>query len=135
MVYLLHGLVQLNIPFANNFGFLIIQVGLLGVFDGILLSFVVPISVDLAESTRLANQAAAYYHISMSLSVIIGPTIAGKIFEVYKSYDKAFYMGGSSCILAGLVLIIGTTVINSLKKDLNNQSSEIEGKFVMKNEI
>lgn len=38
--------------------------------DGIFLSFIVPISYDLAESSSLANQANGYYHAAIAASVV-----------------------------------------------------------------
>ncbi|CAF0889545.1 unnamed protein product [Brachionus calyciflorus] len=115
LVYLVYGIVQIFIPFAKDYWAFMLEIVLLGIIDGILLSFIVPIAFSLAGCSRLANQAAAYYHITMSITSILGPTIAGRIFEVYKSYDFAFYLGGLSCLIAGLILLVGTKIVDCLK--------------------
>lgn len=94
-----------------------VEIIILGIFDGILLSFIVPIAYSLAGCHKLANQAIGYYHITMSVTAIAGPTVAGKIFEIYKSYDNAFYLGGLTSIIAGALLLFGTTIIDCLKMD------------------
>jgi hypothetical protein len=38
--------------------------------------------------------------------VIVGPMLAGFIFEWYKAYDIAYYIGGGSCIIAAIVLLL-----------------------------
>ena len=119
----------ISIPFASSFNMLLVQLGILGVCDGVLLCFIVPISFDLAESPRLANQAAGimsfkrkrktfklykklkqnkkgYYHVCIAIPTIAGPAIAGKIFEDFHKYDMAFYFGGCSCLLSSLILAI-----------------------------
>lgn len=88
----------------------------LGLMDGVLLCFIVTISVDLAKSSELANHAAGYYHVSISLPTIAGPAVAGKIYEVYHSYDYAFYIGGTTCLIAALILIVFICGIDFLNK-------------------
>ncbi len=63
--YLIYGIVQVSIPYANHFYTLTAMCTLLGVMDGTLLAFIVPITCDLV-SPKLANQAAGYYHVVMS---------------------------------------------------------------------
>jgi hypothetical protein len=64
--YLIYGIVQVSIPYANHFYTLTAMCTLLGVMDGTLLAFIVPIACDLVMSSKLANQAAGYYHVVMS---------------------------------------------------------------------
>ncbi|CAF0980612.1 unnamed protein product [Brachionus calyciflorus] len=133
LVYLVYGIVQFFIPFAKEYWAFMLEIVILGLIDGILLSFIVPIAFSLAGCSRLANQAAAYYHITMSITSILGPTIAGRIFEVYNSYDYAFYSGGLSCLVAGLILLFGIKLVDSLKTkkvaDETNKKASIEEKF------
>ena len=57
----MYGIVQFTIPYASNFNILLVQMAILGVMDGVLLCFIVPISCDLAESSKLANHAAGIF--------------------------------------------------------------------------
>lgn len=41
----------------------------------------------------------------MSATAIAGPAVAGRLYEVYNSYDFAFYIGGLTSILAGLLMV------------------------------
>ncbi len=43
---------------------------LLGIMDGIWLSYRVTIATDLAESSKFSNQASGYYHAAMSPTAI-----------------------------------------------------------------
>ncbi|RNA11488.1 monocarboxylate transporter 10-like [Brachionus plicatilis] len=111
-VYIAYGIVQIFIPFATDYTSFMIQIVILGIIDGILLAFIVPISVDLVGSSKLGNQAIGYYHISMSATSIAGPAVAGKIYEIYKSYDIAFYIGGITSLFAGLIMVILYLIID-----------------------
>jgi len=37
---------------------------------------------------------------------LVGPALAGKIYEIYDEYDLAFYLGGLACIICGAVLFV-----------------------------
>ena len=71
----------MSIPFASSFIYLALQMALLGVMDGVLICFIVPIACDLMESLikpqmtiddqlkfkrQLVNQAIGYYHAFMA---------------------------------------------------------------------
>ena len=105
MVFLIYGIVQILIPLASKFYILLIQIAILGVLDGIYLCFIVPISFDLAESPQLANNAIGFFYLILSPTTIAGPAFAGKIYEINKSYNVAFYVGGACCILCSILLI------------------------------
>ena len=84
--------------------------------DGILLCFIVPISYDLVKSSSLANQATGYYHAALAPTTIAGPAIAGRIYEVYHSYNNAFYLGGGCCLFAAFLLFSLILVPDLIKK-------------------
>ena len=64
------GIVSITIPYAPNFYVFIGQHIILGLLDGIWLSFKVPIACDLVESSVLGNQAIGYYHaVMMPMSI------------------------------------------------------------------
>lgn len=104
--YLIYGIVQILIPFAVNFYVLIIHCTILGLMDGVILCFIVPISCDLVKSSKLSNQATGYYHLVMGPMAIVGPTIAGVLYEINHDYSLAFYISGASCIFSGMILVV-----------------------------
>jgi hypothetical protein len=53
--------VQFALPYVDSFWLLVLLLAVLGVFDGVWLTFLVPISFDVAESPTLANHAAGNY--------------------------------------------------------------------------
>ena len=93
------------LPFANNFYVLVFLFTVLGVVDGVAVSFIVPIAYDLAGSSKLTNQASGYFHTTISPTSVAGPAIAGLIYENTAAYDNAFFMGGSAGIFSSFVLL------------------------------
>ena len=94
-LYLIYGLVQMSIPFASSFIYLALQMALLGVMDGVLICFIVPIACDLMDSLinpkmkiedqlkfkrQLVNQAIGYYHAFMA------PMSIGMLNVLYLKY-------------------------------------------------
>lgn len=82
---------------------LVVQSALLGIFDGVYLSFIVPICFDITKSSHLANQAAGFHHAVISIPSVSGPALAGRLYEIYHNYNVAFLIGGITC-LTGAVL-------------------------------
>jgi len=124
-MFFVYGFVQLFIPFAKDFYVFVIQLGIMGIMDGILLCFIVPISYDLVKSPSLANQATGYYHAALAPTTIAGPAIAGRIFEVYHSYNNAFYLGGGFCLFAALILFMGILVPDLITRYRNSKKFRI----------
>ena len=94
---------QLTIPFATHFYTLLIQSALLGVFDGVYLSFIVPICSDITGSSKLANQAAGFHHMVISIPSVSGPVVAGSLYENFHNYELAFFIGGSTCLVGAFL--------------------------------
>lgn len=67
----MYGIVQFMIPFASEFWILLVQMAVLGLMDGVLLCFIVPISYDLAESSKLANHAAGMIFLKTFFFILI----------------------------------------------------------------
>jgi hypothetical protein len=78
----------------------------MGVMDGVLLGFMVPIGNDLVQCSTLTNQAMGYYHGILAPTVVAGAVVAGALFEKLGNYDVAFYLGGGTCLLCALLLIV-----------------------------
>ena len=106
MAFTFYGILQIAMPFSNSFTVFVVLFTLMGVADGLLLCFIVTISCDLAESSKLSNQASGYYHAVISPTTIIGPVIAGILYQKTQSYDYSFYLGGISCLICAAIIII-----------------------------
>ena len=120
-MYIVYGLALIGIPFSATFAHLLVLYAILGFMDGVLLSFIVPISCDLAGSSKLANQAAGYYHAILAPTTIIGPPVASYLFEKYNSYDLAFYSSGIACVVCAFILIVFIFPFRSNSKTNNKK--------------
>ena len=67
--FLLGGIIQILLPFASNFFWLCVEILLMGVVDGLFLSFIVPIALDVTESHALSNHAIGYFFTCTALPV------------------------------------------------------------------
>jgi hypothetical protein len=96
------------------------------------LSFIPPISLEISKSPALSNQATGYFFLAISVPVsvilivvvinlcfiltmislvyisktIVGPTLAGIVFERTNSYKIAYHAAGAICVIAGLILLV-----------------------------
>lgn len=115
-------------PFAQNFYVLLAMVVALGIGDGIILCFIVPIACSLVGSAKLSNQATGYYHLIMAPGAmgkylffdfkinlvtywvkclkIVGAIFAGWSYDYFLTYDLAFYTGGATCIVCALIILL-----------------------------
>jgi len=57
---------------VSNFHELAILIGTLGICDGIYLSSLIPIVLEISNCPKLANQLSGYYHSFISIPVIVG---------------------------------------------------------------
>ncbi len=114
--FAIYGLVSLTIPYAPSFTVFILQLIVLGLMDGIWLSFKVPIACDLVGSPGLVNSAIGYYHAVMAPMSVAGPAVAGKLFEINHNYDLAFFLGGLSCLASAAIITLFIAVPDCLRK-------------------
>lgn len=112
------------------------QLIILGALDGIWLSFKVPISRYLVGCPSLSNQGTGYYHTAMTLTVVAGPATAGYLFEIYKNYDLAFIIGGTSNLVCAFILIVGILVPEIIASCMKrNDKTHVDKKEVGMQEI
>lgn len=102
---------QVLIPHAPNFAALAAIIGVFGLADGIYFGFLVPIAYEVAESPKLANQAAGYFQTIVALPVIVGPTVSGILFEHFQNYTLAYHIGGSICLVCSLIQVVSLLII------------------------
>lgn len=125
--YFLYGIIQISIPFASHFYVLLVMMTILGIMDGILLCFIVPITCDLVESTKLSNQAAGYYHLICAPMAIAGPALAGFFYKIFHNYNISFYIGGASCIIGSFILIVLILIPDILRKSRKKYEKKANG--------
>ena len=80
MSFFVAGFTQMLLPLAPNCYVLAFLFTVLGIADGIFISFIVPIAYDLSGSSKLTNQATGYFHSFLALTSVSGPALAGLIF-------------------------------------------------------
>lgn len=126
-VFIVYGAVQITIPFATSFYVFCIQLVILGVLDGIWLSFKVPIGCHLVGSSSLSNQATGYYHAVMAPMAITGPAVAGALYEHYHNYDLAFYVGGIGCLICGFILVVSILIPDIFAEITTRKKNKVTG--------
>ena len=92
-------------PHVIDYYGLAILIAVLGMCDGIYLSCLIPIVLEISNCPKLTNQLSGYYHSIISIPVILGPALSGMFFQKYQNYTYAFYMGGTCCLLCSLILM------------------------------
>ncbi|WAR31471.1 MOT12-like protein [Mya arenaria] len=68
--------------------------------------------IDILGVDKMASSLA----VSMAVqcfAVIIGPTVSGRLVDIYDGYSGAFFFGGGALFVGGLILVVGN-VINTL---------------------
>ena len=88
-----------------------ILIGVLGICDGIYLSCLIPIVLEIANCPKLTNQLSGYYHSFIAIPVVIGPALSGMFYEKFQDYTYAFYLGGSCCILCSFILFMNPSTL------------------------
>jgi hypothetical protein len=90
--------------------------------DGIYLSCLIPIVLEIANCPKLANQLSGYYHSFISIPVMLGPALSGLFFEYFLNYTYAFYLGGSCCLCCSIILLFNPATLIEVYRNLKNVS-------------
>ncbi|XP_029647396.1 monocarboxylate transporter 7 isoform X2 [Octopus sinensis] len=91
--------------FCNNYATLCIYASVFGLFAAAFISLTSIIICDLLGLDKLTN-AFGLLSLVRGISTIIGPPLAGAIYDSTKKYDSAFQMGGILIICGGLLHFI-----------------------------
>ncbi len=59
-MFAFYGIIQFTIPYTTSFGVLLVQLSILGFFDGVFLTFIVPSAYDISKSSKLVNHATGF---------------------------------------------------------------------------
>ncbi|XP_065348021.1 monocarboxylate transporter 10-like [Cloeon dipterum] len=92
------GVLTMLLAAANAWIYIILITLGIGIFDGCYFSMIGPIAFDLC-GPKGASQAIGFVSGLSAFSVTLGPTIAGKLFEMYSSYTVPFLVAGAPLIL------------------------------------
>ncbi|XP_046547741.1 monocarboxylate transporter 12-B-like isoform X2 [Haliotis rubra] len=98
--------------FAHGFPQLVLYQVIYGVYFGFSYILLTPIIVELFGVDKLATVFGVTLCVG-GMSYLIGPTIAGALYDITSSYSAGFYIGGSVSLLGSMLLFL----IPILRKD------------------
>ncbi|XP_006815168.1 monocarboxylate transporter 10-like [Saccoglossus kowalevskii] len=97
------GVVMMLFPLATRYGWLVALVVLYGLADGLFISLLPILTQDLVGVNKM-TKAWGSMLVTTSVAFMLGPPIAGCIFDSETSYNTVFYMFGS-CVVAGALIL------------------------------
>ena len=102
-----------SFPFCDSYGLYAFVVALYGFFT----TFFILKTIVLVELLGLENLTSAFSLLALfeGIASIIGPPIAGAIYEAAGSYDIPFYAAGAFFILASLISL-GAQILHRKQK-------------------
>ncbi|XP_065348399.1 monocarboxylate transporter 10-like [Cloeon dipterum] len=113
------GVLTMLLAAANAWVYIILITLGIGVFDGCFFSMLGPVAFDLC-GPKGASQAIGFVNGLSAFSVTLGPTIAGKLFEMYSSYTVPFLVAGAPLILGAFGLFAIMCVSKSKHSEAKN---------------
>ncbi|XP_071501226.1 monocarboxylate transporter 10-like [Diadema antillarum] len=122
VAFLIIGVSTTLMPVVRNFIALCALVLVMGIFDGAFVSMMGPIAFNLVGPAR-ASQAIGCILGLMSMPMMIGPPIAGIIYDVMNSYDIAFICSGVPPIVAACILFL---IRPSQRENVNQDENDCE---------
>ncbi|XP_067664215.1 monocarboxylate transporter 12-like [Haliotis asinina] len=113
-----HGLNSLTILlmplFAHGFDELVLYEVLFGIYYGVSFMLLTPIVVELFGVERLATVFGITLCVG-GISYLIGPTIAGALYDLTSSYAAGFHIGGSVSLLGTMLLFLKPILKREIK--------------------
>lgn len=116
IAFLVIGVSTTLMPVIRNFGALCALILFMGIFDGAFVSMIGPIAFNLVGPQR-ASQAIGCVLGLMSIPMMIGPPVAGLIYDIMGTYDIAFICSGIPPIVAACILFL-------IRPDHSNQTND-----------
>lgn len=105
LAFLVIGVCTTLMPVCRNFIALCVLVLIMGVFDGAFVSMMGPIAFNLVGPQR-ASQAIGSILGLMSIPMMIGPPLAGLIYDITGTYTIAFICSGIPPIVTACILFL-----------------------------
>ncbi|XP_072018823.1 monocarboxylate transporter 10-like [Amphiura filiformis] len=103
--YLIMGVCTTLLPVAVHYGTLIAITLVMGIFDGCFVAMMGPVAFDLVGKEK-ASQGIGCVLGLMSFPMMIGPPMAGLIYDLVNSYIPAFFISGASPIIGACILCL-----------------------------
>ena len=98
----LSGVSVFVLPFCNSYGLFVFVALMFGFFVAAYISLTSIVLVDLLGLDNLTS-AFGLLVLYRGISSMVGPPVAGAVYDATKSYDISFYMAGGFLILASLI--------------------------------
>ena len=99
---LLSGVSVLSMPFCTTYTAFIVVALLFGLFVAAYISLTSIVLVDLLGLDNLTS-AFGLLVLFRGVSSMVGPPVAGSVYDATQSYDAAFYMAGGFLIVSSLI--------------------------------
>lgn len=115
------GLSSMMIPMTNSYAFILVCFLLMGLFDGCFISVIGPIAVEICGAAG-ATQAIGFLFAFCSFPLVIGPTIAGWLYDHIGNYTLPFLLSGVSPIFSALLM----TAIHFVKDTPKTVEHQVE---------
>ncbi|XP_033759649.1 monocarboxylate transporter 5-like [Pecten maximus] len=118
---LIGGLATCFVPFYTTFAALVIYAVVFGIAMAVFIVLGSILMAELLGEHRL-NSSFGLVGLSMGLSTFVGSPLAGALSDISGNYNAAFYFGGITMVLGGLICLPLRRISNweqSRRKDFN----------------
>ncbi|XP_076805368.1 monocarboxylate transporter 5-like [Clavelina lepadiformis] len=105
------GVATLFAPLGKTLAIMYVYAIVAGINSGILNSLMFVATMQFFGNDR-GRHVWGYINVMLAVGMVIGPVIAGGIYDVTASYVSAFYMGGSVFILCAVVMCLIPFALN-----------------------
>ena len=112
----------------QSYAAFVIYSGAYGLCFGVQLGFLAALTAELFGVARLTS-AYGYLMFANGAGALMGPPIAGLLFDVTKTYDAGFYFGGAVTVLAAVLMGL-VPYLNSRRKGKETEEEEAEAEKV-----
>ncbi len=102
LAILLSGLSTIVLPFCSTYGTFVFVALMFGFFVAAYISLTSIVLVDLLGLDNLTS-AFGLLVLYRGVSSMVGPPVAGAVYDATQSYDSSFFMAGGFLVLASLV--------------------------------
>lgn len=99
------GVVTVCIPLSGSYAGLIVISLIFGLCDGVFVCLLGPIAFDIV-GPREASQAIGFLLGIFSIPFVVGPPVAGVLYDTMHTYDIAFYLAGATPIVGSLIMFL-----------------------------
>lgn len=109
------GIATMGCAFCNDFTSLAIYASVFGSTIGVYVGLTSVILVDLLGLEKLTN-AFGLLLLFQGIASLVGPPLGGALYDMFLSYDYAFYLSGVTIAMSGIMLFVIPSVQRYLEK-------------------